>query len=102
MWINLIIINRAIGICCPDTITERNSQLVVDLPATGRDHVEPWEIQDEEMSQDGPNTEDDPEERGCGLATKQFPKISGGRPADPGGKSTLIDLTSFNISFEIN
>lgn len=46
------------------------------------------------MSQDGPNTEDDPEERGCGLATKQFPKISGGRPADPGGKSIFIDLTS--------
>ncbi|CAO1306775.1 unnamed protein product [Diamesa tonsa] len=79
-----IIERSAIGICCPDTITERNSQLVVDLPATGRDHVEPWEIQDEQMSQDGPNTEDDPEERGCGLATKQFPKISGGRPADPG------------------
>lgn len=45
------------------------------------------------MSQDGPNAEEDPEERGCGLATKQFPKISGGRPADPGGKS-IIDLTS--------
>lgn len=25
-----------------------------------------------------------PEDRGCGLATKQFPKITGGRPADPG------------------
>lgn len=93
---NLITNFSAIGICCPDEISERNSQLVMELPAVGSDHVEPWEIPDEQMSQDGPIAEEDPEERGCGVATKQFPKISGGRPADPGGK--LILFIQFNKS----
>ena len=53
------------------------------MPASGSENVPAWEIQEE-----GSNNDDlkilHPEERGCGLATKQFPKITGGRPADPG------------------
>lgn len=77
-----VIERSAIGVCCPDEITERNNQLVGELPASGSDHVEPWEIQDEENDQS--KMSDDPQDRGCGVATKQFPKIAGGRPADPG------------------
>jgi serine protease 56 len=77
-----VIERSAIGVCCPDVITERNNKLVAELPASGSDHVEPWEIQDEEDDQF--KTREDPQERGCGVATKQFPKIAGGRPADPG------------------
>lgn len=77
-----VIERSAMGVCCPDDITERNSLLVAALPSSGSDHVEPWEIQDEENDQTEPN--EDPQERGCGVATKQFPKIAGGRPADPG------------------
>lgn len=77
-----IIERSAIGVCCPDAITERNNQFVADLPASGSDHVEAWEIQDEEN--DHSNVEETPQERGCGVATKSFLKITGGRPADPG------------------
>lgn len=77
-----VIERSAIGVCCPDDINERNSDLVASLPASGSDHVEPWEIQDEE--DDHGEQSEDPQERGCGIATKQFPKIAGGRPADPG------------------
>lgn len=77
-----IIERSAIGVCCPDTISERNGQMAIDLPASGSDHVEPWLVQDEENDQDLVQ-EDEQQERGCGVATKQFPKITGGRPADP-------------------
>lgn len=76
-----VIERSAIGVCCPDDVSER-SQLAASLPASGSDHVEPWEIQDEEN--DNQEANENPEERGCGVATKQFPKIAGGRPADPG------------------
>ncbi|KAG5681288.1 hypothetical protein PVAND_010739 [Polypedilum vanderplanki] len=77
-----VIERSAIGICCPDEISERNGQIAVDLPASGNDHVEAWQVQDEETDQTNAN-DDEEQERGCGIATKQFPKITGGRPADP-------------------
>jgi V8-like Glu-specific endopeptidase len=77
-----IIERSAIGICCPDDISERNGQIAVDLPASGSDHVEPWQVQDEDADQTNAG-DDEQQERGCGVATKQFPKITGGRPADP-------------------
>jgi hypothetical protein len=77
-----IIERSAIGVCCPDEITERNGQIAIDLPASGSDHVEPWQVQDEEIDQTNAD-DDEEEERGCGVATKKFPKITGGRPADP-------------------
>lgn len=79
-----VIERSAIGICCPDDVVERNSQLGVVLPASGSDHVDPWEIQDEENDQTNAEAGEDEEERGCGVSTRQFPKITGGRPADPG------------------
>lgn len=78
-----IIERSAIGVCCPDDITERNGQMAIDLPATGNDHVEPWQVQDESSDQKRANEDEDEQERGCGVATKAYPKITGGRPADP-------------------
>jgi serine protease 56 len=91
-----VIERSAIGVCCPNDITERNNKLVGELPASGSDHVEPWEIQDEENDQSA--TEDDPQERGCGVATKQFPKIAGGRPADPGEYPWIAALITKNAA----
>jgi serine protease 56 len=78
-----IIERSAIGVCCPNDIIERNNQMAIELPASGNDHVEPWQVQDEENGEANRNDDDDEQERGCGVATKQFPKITGGRPADP-------------------
>lgn len=69
--------------CCPDDMTERVSLQTMNLPAPGKDHIPPWEIQ-EENENESYTKQDDPEERGCGVATKSYPKITGGRPADPG------------------
>ena len=96
-----VIERSAIGVCCPTEITERNSQLVASLPASGSDHVEPWDIQDEENDH-GEAASEDPNERGCGVATKQFPKIAGGRPADPGEypwMAALITKNAINGAF---
>lgn len=79
-----VIERSAIGVCCPDDITDRANPLVAALPASGSDHVEPWEIQDEENDHAEAKNGGEGQERGCGVATKPFPKIAGGRPADPG------------------
>lgn len=95
-----VIERSAIGVCCPSDITERNSLFAAALPASGADHVEPWEVQDEEN--DHADAGDDPTERGCGVATKQFPKIAGGRPADPGEypwMAALITKNAINGAF---
>lgn len=95
-----VIERSAIGVCCPAEISERNSQLVASLPASGSDHVEPWEVQDEENDHGG--TTENSNERGCGVATKQFPKIAGGRPADPGEypwMAALITRNAINGAF---
>lgn len=91
-----VIERSAIGVCCPDSITERNNGLLADLPASGNDHVEPWEIQDEENDQTKNGEVED--ERGCGVATKQFPKIAGGRPADPGEYPWMAALITRNAA----
>lgn len=51
--------------------------MAIDLPASGSDHVEPWQVQDEESDNEN-RVDDEEQERGCGVATKQFPKITGG------------------------
>lgn len=70
--------------------------MVASLPATGGEHIEPWEVQDEENDQ--VKASDDPDERGCGVATKQFPKIAGGRPADPGEYPWMAALITKNAA----
>ena len=78
------------GVCCPDEVTQKAGQFISELPAAGSENVGAWEIQEE-----GSNNDDlkivNPEDRGCGLATKQFPKITGGRPADPGLAKKLAE-----------
>lgn len=91
-----VIERSAIGVCCPAEITERNNLLVAELPASGSDHVEPWDVQDEENDHAAVR-DDQQQERGCGVATKQFPKIAGGRPADPGEYPWMAALITRNI-----
>ena len=79
----LCIIERsAVGVCCPDDLSERNGQLAIELPASGDERIEPWQVQEEEGNDENVN-EDENQDRGCGVATNQHPKITGGRPADP-------------------
>lgn len=61
---------------------------MISLPQRGDEMPPVWSS----SNSDAPNEKElnaepfigKPEERGCGLATKSFPKITGGRPADPG------------------
>lgn len=76
---------RSIGVCCPDTITDRIGPSVIGLPQFGDDQSFVSVVNGasgRDMS--GDQIVGRPEERGCGLLTKAFPKITGGRPADPG------------------
>lgn len=71
-----------IGVCCPDEFTDRMGSSIGTYPQRG-DELPEWnEIP---MGKDGSTAPKmmRPEERGCGLSTKSFPKIVGGRPADP-------------------
>ncbi|KAJ6633373.1 Proclotting enzyme [Pseudolycoriella hygida] len=70
-----IIETFSIGVCCPDDIGSAISLPDFDAVVWGVDN-----------KIDAPEPEaiiSRPEERGCGLATKTYPKITGGRPADP-------------------
>lgn len=67
-----VIISK-IGVCCPDNIK-------TSLPQQG--HV--WGTNDYVMGKESNDANRiRPEERGCGLSTKSYSKITGGRPADP-------------------
>lgn len=74
-----------IGICCPEEINSKaGPAFTQNLPVRG-DEPPIWGIaDDDEVAEPAEKIVNRPEERGCGLATKQFPKITGGRPADPG------------------
>ncbi|EDS33503.1 tryptase gamma [Culex quinquefasciatus] len=80
-----VIENIAIGVCCPDALTEGTGpEFSARLPALGDDGYDPVDGLDGTNNIESRDGIDRPEERGCGIATKQLPKISGGRPADPG------------------
>ncbi|XP_059614967.1 venom protease-like isoform X2 [Phlebotomus argentipes] len=59
-----VIEQTSIGVCCVENVTRLSFGDTVDPPSEGR-------------------IVNRPEERGCGVSTGQFPKISGGRPAHP-------------------
>ncbi|XP_053692969.1 proclotting enzyme-like [Sabethes cyaneus] len=80
-----IIENISIGVCCPNNLTEGSGpEFAARLPAFANDieydSVEGLEGSNAIQSRDGLER---PEERGCGVSTKQIPKIAGGRPAEP-------------------
>ncbi|KAH8286583.1 hypothetical protein KR054_012057 [Drosophila jambulina] len=62
-----IIEKSSIGICCTDQMTSnRFSPQIV----TSQDQEEPRIV-------------NKPEQRGCGITTRQYPRLTGGRPAEP-------------------
>lgn len=69
---------RAIGVCCPSDLNGQNEipafpQRADDLPLLR--HAGDVAIKDSNPIER--------KERGCGLSTKSYSKIFGGRPADP-------------------
>lgn len=78
---------RSVGVCCPDSVNDNNSAPDFSRPRQAYDDHIVWDrVNDssEKMDQTEIKTPGiRPEERGCGLSTKSFPKITGGRPADP-------------------
>lgn len=61
----LIYIRSSIGICC----TEQASTSRFSPQIVGSD-------------EESPRIVNPPEQRGCGITTRQFPRITGGRPAE--------------------
>lgn len=68
IYLHFAAFNRTIGICCPDNIANRVGPQVID------------DINDNSV--DELRIVNRPDQRGCGLTTKQFPRITGGRPAE--------------------
>ncbi|KNC24537.1 hypothetical protein FF38_08332 [Lucilia cuprina] len=62
-----VIKGSTIGVCCPTRILGRLGPQVI----TDANNVEQ------------PRIVNRPEQRGCGITTKQFPRVRGGRPAEP-------------------
>ncbi|XP_041765539.1 venom protease-like [Anopheles merus] len=87
----------SVGICCPDVVQEGHGpEFSVRLPATADSY------DDVDGLGDGPTARDAtvrPEERGCGLSTKQLSKIAGGRPADSNEWPWMVALVSSRASF---
>ncbi|XP_065091470.1 proclotting enzyme-like [Ochlerotatus camptorhynchus] len=79
-----VIENMSIGICCPDNATDGvGPDFSLRLPSQADDY-DSVDGLDGDNAVDGRDNRDRPEERGCGISTKQLSKIAGGRPADPG------------------
>ncbi|EAT40468.1 AAEL007796-PA [Aedes aegypti] len=79
-----VIENISIGICCPENAGDGvGPEFSLRLPSQADDY-DAVDGMDGDNSVDGRDSRDRPEERGCGISTKQLSKIAGGRPADPG------------------
>lgn len=69
-----IIEGKTIGICCPERIASRvGPQIITDINDNGLNG----------KASGGGRIVNKPEQRGCGITTKQFPRVTGGRPAEP-------------------
>lgn len=84
-------INSSVGICCPSSLTDKSS---ISLPQRG----EPSNISMDKESGDT-FTKIRPGNRGCGLATKSHPKITGGRPSDPNEWPWMAALIRRGLQF---
>lgn len=71
-FINIFFI-RSIGVCCPESWNGYKEKSIISSPQQG----------DEEPLARHANDLVPPAERGCGLTTKSYSKIVGGRPAIP-------------------
>lgn len=78
---------RSVGVCCPDSLADRFGPSLVALPQQGdHDDLPFWGNSTNTINEkdvNGDRVVNRPEERGCGMSTKAYPKITGGRPADP-------------------
>lgn len=77
--------NSSVGVCCPDDLNANAHSSTVLFPQRADDAPPIWDA-DEALTgkvAGGQSNLVRPAERGCGLSTKSFSKIVGGRPADP-------------------
>ncbi|XP_050089164.1 proclotting enzyme-like [Anopheles aquasalis] len=88
-----------VGICCPDVVQEGNGpEFSLRLPAT----ADSYDDVDGLDGNDAPTARDSmvrPEERGCGISTKQLSKISGGQQADANEWPWMVALVMSRASF---
>lgn len=71
---------RAIGVCCPKDLSGFNDISAASIPQRGDEVPQLRQASEVEI---GESNLTPPAERGCGLSTKTYSKIVGGRPADP-------------------
>uniref|UniRef100_A0A182QS33 Phenoloxidase-activating factor 2 n=1 Tax=Anopheles farauti TaxID=69004 RepID=A0A182QS33_9DIPT len=93
-----IIEGISVGICCPDVVLDGDGpEFSARLPATADSYDDVDGLgEGAPMARDGTVR---PEERGCGLSTKQLSKISGGRPADSNEWPWMVALVMSRASF---
>ncbi|XP_058116986.1 proclotting enzyme-like [Anopheles ziemanni] len=88
----------SIGVCCPEVVVDGNGpEFSARLPARADSYDDV-----DGLGDDGPKGRDGtvrPEERGCGISTKQLSKISGGNPADPNEWPWMVSLVMSKASF---
>lgn len=76
--------NSAIGVCCPNDLGANPQASMVSFPQRADEDLPIWDANDVIGKESGGQQNVvRPSERGCGLSTKSFSKIVGGRPADP-------------------
>ncbi|XP_058061841.1 venom protease-like [Anopheles bellator] len=89
----------SVGICCPDVVQEGNGpEFSVRLPATA-DSYDEVDGLDGDNAPMGRDANSRPEERGCGISTKQLSKISGGQLADSNEWPWMVALVMARSSF---
>uniref|UniRef100_A0A182ILD6 Phenoloxidase-activating factor 2 n=1 Tax=Anopheles atroparvus TaxID=41427 RepID=A0A182ILD6_ANOAO len=87
-----------VGVCCPEVVLDGTGpEFSARLPARADSYDDV-----DGLGDDGPRGRDGmirPEERGCGISTKQLSKISGGRPADSNEWPWMVALVMSKASF---
>ncbi|XP_055908011.1 venom protease [Eupeodes corollae] len=83
-----VIEKSSIGICCPDDYRSGANSISIPEIITN--------INDNRINGET-RIVNRPEERGCGITTKQFPRIAGGRPAEPDEWPWMAAILRHNV-----
>lgn len=94
-----LFVKRSIGVCCPEEVSRNRAASALNIYPQQADDAERALLElGQGRDASGRSIINRGEERGCGLPTKEFAKIVGGRPSDPGSFGILLILFP---SFEI-